>query len=351
MSSVKCKISKYLILSPYLSQSISCAKRLKSRENVKVTGAYLQDEEYLYQKNILKYYDALIVINSITHDIFKEYNFVIPTGALSTKLVFDYCNKINLRTINFEKDSLISSDKLLILSLAQSLDIGIPETWKSFIDIPPNTSVFYKPKYEGLPGNRSWASSRDQLPESVKNDNYIYQEKIESPGVYGYGFIADNGKVLTSFSHFEIVSQPINGGSAAVIKPYKNVLLDKYSNRLIKEINYTGWGLVEYKWCPIRKDFVLMEINAKMWASIELAFMLNPEFCSLILSTETSICNVKGLVWMDRLIRNGIYSLWNSRKYIINYKCIYEPINYSRYLCKTIDLIVDKTKNNFKCKY
>lgn len=334
----------YLIFSPYLSQSISCAKRLRLQKNNNITGAYLQCEESLFYRNYSKYYDKSIIIDSIDHRLFKEYDYIIPTGALSTKVIFDYCNQLNYERICFNKDALTASDKLFILSLAESLDIPIPTSWESINNIPPNISVFYKPKLEGLPGDRSWVSSRNDLPESVKNNNYIYQERIESPGVYGYGFVANNGKVLASFSHFEIVSQPLDGGSAAVIKPYNDGLLDEYSQRLIRELNYSGWGLVEYKWCPGRKDFVLMEINAKLWASIELAFMLNPDFTKLILSIETSILNTKGLVWIDRLIRNGLSSIWNAKYFILHYKCIYEPINYTKHISKFINRFLNKAK-------
>jgi hypothetical protein len=330
---------KYLIISPHLSQSISCAKRLIANKNIRVTGAYLPDEGPLSSPHISRYYNNIIVMNSLD-GIFDEYDCIIPTGASSTKVIFEYVDKFRCGDIHLDIRILQSSDKLATLSLAESLGIHIPMTWSCFEDIPAgNNAIFYKPKYEGASGARAWAACRDQVPDSVQNDNYLFQEKIEGPGVYGYGFIADEGKILSSFAHYEIISYPVDGGSAAVLRPYHHKSLHEYSARLIKAMSYTGWGLVEYKWCPRRKDFVLMEINAKLWASIELAFCLNPDFSQLILSTQTTPAPVHGLIWPDRLFRCGPQVIWSARKYLIKYNYIFEPVAMRR--------VANKIKQSF----
>lgn len=332
MSTLNGGLKNYLIFSPYLSQSISCAKRLKNAENIFVTGACLPGEGAFLHPQITKWYDNIIFIDSIVENNFDRYDCVLPTGSLSTRLVFDHLDSIQCGSIHFERNALLSSDKLAILSLAESIGVNIPTTWIDIKDIPSDTkAIFYKPKFEGAPGSRSWAASRDQIPASVQhNENYLFQEKIESPGVYGYGFIADAGNILSFFMHHEIISYPFDGGSAAVLRPYHNKSLQQHSARLIKAMSYTGWGLVEYKWCPRRKDFVLMEINAKLWASIELAFCLNPDFSQRILSIQAAPVPVHGLIWPDRLLKCGPRVIWSARKYLIKYKYIFEPVPIRR---------------------
>jgi len=324
------KIKRYLILSPHLSQAIACAKRLIKNKEFIVTGAYLPNEDPSLFPHLSKYYHDIIVIDSLD-ELICDYECIIPTGASSIKFIFDSKDHHQCGTIRIDKNILNSSDKLAILSLAETLGINVPTTWPQFEDIPSGEiAIFYKPKYEGLPGDRTWVKSRDEIPTFIQNGNFLFQEKIDSPGVYGYGFIADKGNILTSFMHHEIISYPVDGGSAAVIRPYTNKSLHEYSSRLIKAMSYTGYGLVEFKWCPRREDFVLMEINAKLWASIELAFSLNVDFSQLILSTQTSPTCVNGLIWPDRLFRCGPRSIWLARKHLLEYHYVFEAVSISR---------------------
>lgn len=338
MSSACNNPKRYLILSPYLSQSISCAKRLITNKQIVVNGGYLPDENPSLYSHIVKYYHDIIVIDSL-EKLSREYDYIIPTGASSTKLLFDYVNQHQCGEIRLNKTILQSSDKLAILSLAENLGIHVPVTWEKFEDIPDGkAAIFYKPKFEGAPGDRTWAECRDRIPASVQNGDFLFQEKIEGHGVYGFGFIAEDGNILTSLMHHEMISYPVDGGSAAVICPYNHKSLAENSIKLIEAMSYTGWGLVEYKWCPRRNDFVLMEINAKMWASIELAFLLNPEFSQRILSIQTTRFPVDGLLWPDRLFRCGPKTIWSAKKYLFQYAYVYEPVTISR--------VANKLKNS-----
>jgi hypothetical protein len=66
--------------------------------------------------------------------------------------------------------------------------------------------------------------------------------------------------------HHEILSTPVHGGSAVAVEAYESTRVQELARRLIADF---GWGLVEFKPCVRRGDFVLMEVNAKFWASIE----------------------------------------------------------------------------------
>jgi predicted ATP-grasp superfamily ATP-dependent carboligase len=140
----------------------------------------------------------------------------------------------------------------------------------------------------------------------VRDGGYLFQEVIEGPSVIGFGFVADRGTVLASSLHHEMFSFPQDGGSAVVVEAYESARVEELARRLIEDFQYSGWGLVEFKPCPRRQDVVLMEVNAKFWASIEFTLRTCPLFAHLLFGLRTKAEPIQRMIWPSRLLRNGI---------------------------------------------
>lgn len=111
--------------------------------------------------------------------------------------------------------------------------------------------------------------------------------------------------MLTSFIQKELLSYPRPGGSGVVLTTIDDPRLIEYAERIIRRLNFSGWGLIEFKYCPKRDDYVFMEVNAKFWASIELAFMNNSVFLKELFDIDYAESNVSNVIFMDRLAKYG----------------------------------------------
>jgi hypothetical protein len=93
-------------------------------------------------------------------------------------------------------------------------------------------------------------------------------------------------------------------------------LLD-YTNRLVQESRYSGWGLAEYKYDPKRGSFVFMELNPKFWASCEFTLASNSDFAALLFRLPSRVVPSDSLLFLHRAIRleprMATRVLWRSR--------------------------------------
>ena len=81
--------------------------------------------------------------------------------------------------------------------------------------------------------------------------------------------------------------------------------LIELTEKLLRATDYSGWGLAEFKYCPRRSDYVLMEINAKFWASCEFAFVNEPKFAKLLFGIDMAKVDVPKMVFFHRFVARG----------------------------------------------
>lgn len=272
-------MKKVLIFEPGSNQAISIVKFIKKYSNFYVVGCV---EKKILFKNLL--YDNIIVSDYLDVAI-KDYDYVLPMGADSTLRVISKYEQLNyFDGISFTSENLFVFNKEKMLTMVNSLNIPIPTTYykKSLIEKFP---IFYKENFEVGGGIRGVAQSPNELP----NDNsLIYQEYIDTPSTYGFGFLAKNGKVLTYTVHKEVISYPESGGSSVVIEKIEDERIVEYSKKILDKIKYNGWGLVEFKYCNIAKDYYFMEVNGKFWASIEFSLQNNMNFMKILLNVNSN---------------------------------------------------------------
>jgi hypothetical protein len=295
------KIKRVLILSPQSDQAMAVARYLrKYLRECELHGGILNGENAKESK----YYDRLLLMGSAV--ALDEYDIVLPTGAKSTQWMATRFNRFQVGDLSYAKENLQYFDKFTLLARIEDFGIPIPRTFNDIEAIDTPYPVFYKQKYEKGGGGRGIAHTRADLKKRPDLQELIVQEYIPGRTTYGNGFIVKDSKIITSFQHEEFLSQPIQGGSAVLIKRFHDERLEEYTRRIIQYLGFEGWGLAEFKYCPKRRDFVFMEINAKLWASIEFAFMNNNQFLKYMFDIDYyPEKTVNAAIFVDRLVTLG----------------------------------------------
>lgn len=288
--------ARFDIYSPGLSQAVSAAQFLRrSIPGVHLTGVVLPGEHLGAAGRV---YDIVV------EDAAREQTpdaITVPMGAGSTKHVISR-GDVTLGGVTLTTDSLRFSDKGWALALAEAAGVPVPLTWKRPADIAA-WPVFYKSAEESEERRRGLAETEERLP--AMPEGLIFQEVIEGAGTYGVGFIARDGEVLASHTHFERESFPRLGGSAVLIDSIDSVRLAALTEALVKASSYSGWGLAEFKYCPRREDYVFMEINAKFWASWELALLNQPAFARSLFGIEIEPAGIRRMIFLELAMRRG----------------------------------------------
>src|SRR5690606_6581935 len=161
---------------------------------------------------------------------------------------------IRLNHIKMAQRNLLVFDKIAFLEHCRNHNLPVPKQFDYKELTESSFPIFFKEKCEKGGGVRGRADSFNDLVKVPKED-LIFQELVDSPGTYGVAFLAKEGKMITSFSHYEIESYPVSGGSATVIKKIQDSRLVELTEKFIATFGYEGWGLAEYKYCPKRKDY------------------------------------------------------------------------------------------------
>lgn len=108
------------------------------------------------------------------------------------------------------------------------------------------------------------------------NNNYIIQEVIEGDSIGIFG-IALEGETFALFSHKRIRDvNPVGSGSS--LRESREMLPEeiKYVKGIIKNLNWSGPIMFEFK--KRNESLILIEINGRMWGSLQLAIDSGVDF-------------------------------------------------------------------------
>lgn len=150
--------------------------------------------------------------------------------------------------------------------------------------------------------SKNWEELQSSIRLLIQNVQVILQEYLPGYGV-GINFLAENGSIINHF-HYKREHEPLLGGGSTLREslPVNNYLLNK-SQVLLKELSYTGVGMIEFRFNPEKERFYMMEINARFWGSLSL-----PVFCGLNFPQIAYNYFVKGEKSATSNYRTGYYS-------------------------------------------
>lgn len=110
----------------------------------------------------------------------------------------------------------------------------------------------------------------------------LVQEHISGPGV-GAFMLCDNGRVLAAFGHKRLREKPPTGG----VSVYRESVplapdVKRHAEAILGHVSWTGVAMVEFKGDPVRGVPYLMEVNGRLWGSLQLAIDAGVDFPRLL---------------------------------------------------------------------
>ena len=201
--------------------------------------------------------------------IFGIYNIIDKIGA-------------NVKVISPPRDVLeFATNKYKVLKFAKKIGVKVPNTeivTSDDLNIKDlNYPIFAKTLKEVNvlpgPGNRYIVvkdkSDLQRFKEFVKRHKRVMvQEHIEGFGC-GIGGLFYNGKPVAVGGHRRIREAFKTGGPSTFAMSYINKKALKYALKLMKELRYSGFGMVEFKVTKTGEPY-LMELNPRIWGTFPL---------------------------------------------------------------------------------
>lgn len=195
-----------------------------------------------------------------------------------------------------------ASDKLGLVELAAGLGVPVPRQVVlatrgdgnlADIDLPvfplilkPAVSVAgdaagqTKLAVRHVDGAEAFRIALDELPDQAFP--LLVQERIVGPGI-GLFLLRWEGRIIARFAHRRLREKPPAGGVSVYresIEPPPNVV--EYAERLLRELDWTGVAMVEFKRDAGSGVPYLMEINGRFWGSLQLAVDSGVDFPCLL---------------------------------------------------------------------
>lgn len=219
----------------------------------------------------------------------QSYDMVIPVGGRSVLTVA--AKRPELSVLPPRGQLEICYDKPATINLAHQLEVPAPQTWyvDRADDLARVTAPFpcvVKPSREAaqLKGVE-YCGTPDELRVAVTNQlrqlngsaGVVVQEFAQGDGC-GFFALMENGEPLRIFMHQRIREFPPSGGRSTAARAFYSPRLKELGLRLLRALKWHGVAMVEFKRNPLTDDFVLMEINAKFWGSLELGLSAGVNF-------------------------------------------------------------------------
>lgn len=133
----------------------------------------------------------------------------------------------------------------------------------------------------------------------------LAQQWIQGPGL-GVFLLSWEGRTIASFAHRRIREKPPTGGVSVYregVAPRPDILA--HSERLLAHFQWAGAAMVEFKEDAATGVPYLMEVNGRLWGSLQLAIDAGVDFPRLLVELSTGV-RVEPVV----SYRLGIRSRW-----------------------------------------
>jgi beta-phosphoglucomutase-like phosphatase (HAD superfamily)/predicted ATP-grasp superfamily ATP-dependent carboligase len=183
-----------------------------------------------------------------------------------------------------------ASDKVELVKLCKDIGAMYPRTLSLAKTTPGGTS-----KSLGLPlvvkggsdaSTPQYAFTMKQLKEKTEDrgDGKILQEFIAGGGA-GYFAISQNGEILAEYGHSRIIEEKPSGGPSLVACINSDPEIFKLGRKVVKHLSWTGALMVEFKRDYETGEYYVLEINPKLWGSLDLAVCKKIDFPRYMVET------------------------------------------------------------------
>ena len=243
------------------------------RKRYKVANPYKNERKYAIQ---------------VAHVAHKEnVAMIIPVGFIDNVVLAKYRRFLKdfiLPIPSYENIKNVS-DKSKLGRMATKIGIKYPQTVSisSFNEVKTDFSLPLVVKGASDASVPSYLFDKRQLLSTLKSTSLtdkqtqILQQFISGWG-HGYFALAKDGNAYLEFSHKRIIEEQPSGGPSIVACAYHDPELTRIGRRIVKELNWSGVLMAEFKKDFETGEYYLIEINPKFWGSLELSIACGADF-------------------------------------------------------------------------
>ncbi len=211
-----------------------------------------------------------------------------------------------------------ASDKAAMLRVAREAGLGVPETMMlaaAEAELPGEDffPAVLKPHRSVVRGRHfgvQFVNSRDQCRTAVRTlpdiaFPVLLQRRVRGPGE-GLFVLRWNGRVVAEFAHRRLREKPPEGG----VSVYRESIafdsdLATAGRRMLEALNWQGAAMIECKRDQATGQHVFMEVNGRLWGSLQLAIDAGVDFPRLLVA-----CALGESVPAVTQYRVGVRSRW-----------------------------------------
>lgn len=261
-----------------------------------------------------------VIINIVLQE---KIDFVLPVGFYAHKSIIDNIQSIESITkvcLPSKQSFEIATSKIETTLLAERVNVLVPKT-KTITNLDQLSTlkelrfpVVIKSQKEIGGRMVEYANNEEELISKFKrlisdfslapNDYPIVQEYIKGDGV---GFFAyyKNGELINYFMHERIREFPVSGGRSVCARSFYDEKLLDNGKRILDALNWNGSAMVEFKRTS-DNNYYLLEVNPKLWGSLELAICSGVNFPLLMIENALNGTLIKS----GNSYEKGMYFQW-----------------------------------------
>jgi len=106
----------------------------------------------------------------------------------------------------------------------------------------------------------------------------IVQEFVDYSGEYLFGALYDRGEAVSTFQHRQVRGDSYTGGGGVYRESTDDPDLDAVGRKLLDHLDYHGLACIEYMKDAETGEYVLTEINPRLWQSLPVAYEAGADF-------------------------------------------------------------------------
>lgn len=209
-----------------------------------------------------------------------RYDAVLPVSLDMVELFVRHRDQFDVPLMLPPRESFeIAADKRRTFDHARRIGMPMPATvaagrWDE-LEMP----IVFKHPRSGADIVRSNDDAQRRINAmNGERDSWLAQEFIPGQNGFGYFGLFENGRERAHFMHERLVQYPREGGPSVVARSIHNARLHGLGRTLLESLEWHGVAMVEFKRSDRDGDFYLIEINPKLWGSLDLSIAAGANF-------------------------------------------------------------------------
>jgi predicted ATP-grasp superfamily ATP-dependent carboligase len=214
------------------------------------------------------------------HFATHSYGAAIPVGLDMVEVFVRHRDMLGAPTMLPPQESfLVAADKRLTYEHASSAGIPVAATLPGTAWEKMKAPMVFKHKRTGA----TVAATTSEAAECARRlggqlGDYVVQEYVEGRNGFGYFALFRNGREVGYFMHERLAQYPRDGGPSVIARSIHDDRLRGLGRKLLESLHWHGPAMVEFKRSDRDGEFYLMEINPKLWGSLDLAIAAGCNF-------------------------------------------------------------------------